>query len=80
MGVQVSRSQFKARALEYFRQVEISGAAVDNEIAVRSMELPGEFHQDPADRIIIATARKLAAPLATVDDRIRAYPQLQSIR
>lgn len=35
---------------------------VDNEIAVKSVELPGEFHKDPADRIIVATARKLPRP------------------
>lgn len=28
MGMQVSKSQFKAKALEYFRQVETSGEAV----------------------------------------------------
>jgi prevent-host-death family protein len=28
MGVQVSKSQFKAKALEYFRQVEASGEPV----------------------------------------------------
>lgn len=28
MGIQVSKSQFKARALEFFRQVEASGTSV----------------------------------------------------
>jgi len=52
---------------------------VDNEIAVKSVELPGEFHKDPADRIIVATARKLAAPLVTADDKIRSYPHVRTI-
>lgn len=52
---------------------------VDNEIAVKSIELPGEFHKDPADRIIVATARKLAAPLLTADDKIRDYPHVRTI-
>jgi PIN domain nuclease of toxin-antitoxin system len=52
---------------------------VDNEIAVKSVELPGEFHKDPADRIIVATARKLAAPLVTADDKIRGYPHVRTI-
>ncbi len=34
-------------------------------------ELPAEFHGDPADRIIVATARALALPLATHDARLR---------
>ena len=52
---------------------------VDVEIATKSVELPGEFHKDPADRIIVATARKLAAPLITKDDKIRAYPHVKTI-
>lgn len=27
------------------------------EIAIESTRLPGEFHRDPADQIIVATAR-----------------------
>ena len=52
---------------------------VDNEIGVKSTELPGEFHKDPADRIIVATARKFAAPLVSADDKIRAYPHVKTI-
>lgn len=54
-------------------------APVDNEIAVKSIALPGEFHKDPADRIIVATARKLAAPLVTADEKIRAYPHVRTV-
>ena len=32
-------------------------------IAIGAVELPGAFHADPADRFIVATARKLEAPL-----------------
>jgi PIN domain nuclease of toxin-antitoxin system len=49
------------------------------ETAVKSVELPGEFHKDPADRMIVATARKLAAPLVTKDEKIRAYPHVKTI-
>lgn len=52
---------------------------VDNEIAVKSNALPGEFHKDPADRMIVATARKLAAPLVTADEKIRAYPHVRTV-
>jgi PIN domain nuclease of toxin-antitoxin system len=33
--------------------------------------LPGSFHRDPADRLIVATARALKLRLATHDGRIR---------
>jgi len=52
---------------------------VDNEVAVKSVELPGEFHKDPADRMIVATARMLAAPLVTADEKIRAYQHVKTI-
>jgi PIN domain nuclease of toxin-antitoxin system len=52
--------------------------ALDPAIAVRSTKLPGEFHADPADRMIVATALENAAPIATPDERIRSYPHVQS--
>ena len=52
---------------------------VDNEIGVKSTALPGEFHKDPADRMIVATARKLAVPLATADEKILQYEHVKTI-
>lgn len=52
---------------------------VDVEIAAKSVELPGNFHKDPADRMIVATARKLAVPLVTKDDKILCYPHVKTI-
>ncbi len=52
---------------------------VDNVIAVESESLPGEFHRDPADRMIVATARKLGKPLVTMDEKIRNYPHVRTI-
>ena len=53
-------------------------APLEPAIAVRSTKLPGEFHPDPADRIIVATALENAVPIITPDDRIRSYPHVQS--
>jgi PIN domain nuclease of toxin-antitoxin system len=44
----------------------ITSAAV-----VTMTKLPRIFHQDPADRLIVATARALDVPLATHDSLIR---------
>lgn len=43
------------------------------EIAVEACQLPGEFHRDPADGLIVATSRILKIPLLTADARILAY-------
>jgi PIN domain nuclease of toxin-antitoxin system len=47
--------------------------------ALDSTRLPGNFHGDPADRMIVATARAENAPLVTSDKRIRAYPHMRTI-
>jgi PIN domain nuclease of toxin-antitoxin system len=43
------------------------------EAAIESGSLPGKLHRDPVDRLLIATARDLGAPLVTRDARILAY-------
>ena len=48
-------------------------------VAVESCELPGDFHGDPADRIIVATARVNGATLVTKDQKILKYPHVKSI-
>jgi PIN domain nuclease of toxin-antitoxin system len=52
---------------------------LDNRIALRSNRLPGELHEDPADRIIVATALTLGSPLVTKDRRLRDYPEVETI-
>lgn len=52
---------------------------VDNVIAAKSVTLPGEFHSDPADRIIVATARERGISLITSDERIKKYTFLKTM-
>lgn len=47
--------------------------------ALDSSRLPGSFHGDPADRMIVATARAENAPLVTADRHIRAYRHVRTI-
>lgn len=62
--------------LEDWLRIAASPAAVEllpiTPAAVAEMtRLPASFHQDPADRLIVATARVRGLPLATHDSRIR---------
>lgn len=50
------------------------------EIAIDSSYLPGNLHGDPADRLIIATARHLGTPVVTRDAKIRAYAEAGHVR
>jgi len=55
----------KAVAAPLVRRHGISPA-----VAAELASLPGSFHRDPADRILVATARVLGATLLTRDTRI----------
>ena len=50
------------------KEVPLSPAA-----AIESSFLPGRFHGDPADRLLVATARAMGMPLLTRDRKILAY-------
>jgi PIN domain nuclease of toxin-antitoxin system len=49
-------------------------------IAIESTRLPGQVHRDPADRILIATARQLGASLVTCDEAMLSYARQGHLR
>lgn len=77
MLVQKGRLTLKEPILQWIQESlsapYIQLATLSPEIAVESCQLPGEFHGDPADRMIVATSRVLNTPLLTMDDRILIY-------
>lgn len=48
-------------------------------IAIEACSLPGNFHKDPADRIIVATARINHMTLITKDHKILEYPEVKTV-
>ncbi len=48
------------------------------EITADAYTLPGTFHDDPADRMIVATARSLDCLLLTDDKKILKYPHVRT--
>ena len=50
------------------------------EIAIESTQLPSKFHRDPADQIIVATARIYNCPLITSDNKILRYMHVETIQ
>ena len=46
---------------------------VDGDIAIEAVALPGELHADPADRLLVASARVHGCRLATHDARLLRY-------
>ncbi len=66
----------------YARAREEEGISVESvgpAEALESAELPEPFHRDPADRLIVALARRLDAALVTDDRKILDYPHVQTI-
>ncbi len=48
-------------------------------ISWKSTQLPQPFHKDPADQIIVSTAREEGAIIITKDSLITNYPHVQTI-
>jgi PIN domain nuclease of toxin-antitoxin system len=65
----------QALAYPHIRLLELTP-----EIAVESTELPGVFHRDPADQIIVATARIYNCALLTSDTKILSYPHVNMLK
>jgi len=51
----------------------VKAADLSTDIAIAASHLPGSLHGDPADRLLIATARDRGIPLVTRDRRIIDY-------
>ena len=56
--------------------IELLPLSVD--IALESAHLPAPFHKDPADQMIVATARLHSLVLISADQRLRTYPHVQT--
>jgi len=61
-------------------QYDIDLAELSPEIAIDSTRLPDYAHGDPADRILMATARHRNATLVTGDRRILEYARSHHVR
>lgn len=70
--------KWMARALDN-PEIQLIGLD-DPEIVLDSCHLPEEFHADPADRFLVATARARSATLVTADQRILDYSRLGHVK
>jgi len=57
----------------------IKPAAFNADIAIAASLLPEPWHGDPADRLLIATARHVGLPIVTRDSKILAYGGLGNV-
>jgi len=76
IGISCNPEEWIAEALEMpkLRLVPLTPT-----IAYRSTSLPQPFNDDPADQIIVATAREENATVLTKDKAIRRYEHVRSL-
>ena len=74
LTIEVSDWIAKSESLPFIQFVPVT-----NSIAVKSVNLPIPLHPDPADRIIIATALSVGAPLVTKDNKLIGYSPVKTI-
>jgi PIN domain nuclease of toxin-antitoxin system len=67
--IPVDAEEFLADLIELYG---LSAITPNDEIMLRSANLP-DFHKDPADRIIIATALISGMPIVTGDNKFSQY-------
>jgi PIN domain nuclease of toxin-antitoxin system len=60
-----------------FETLQARSLVIDNRIALDAYALPGTFHEDPADRLLVATARCEAAVVITADKLILEYSHVK---
>ena len=81
--VQGNRIALPVRLSEWLHQIianpKVRLLELTPEILEESISLPGDFHKDPADQIIVATARVHGCALLTVDEKIATYPHVQVV-
>ena len=64
---------------ESLKALRASTTEMNHAIALEACSLPDPFHPDPADRLLVATARCRDLKLITADARILAYPHVDTV-
>ena len=74
--LKISVAKWLSRAL---KETGLGVIEISPEIAIDACNLPDNFHKDPADRLIVATARVNNLRLVTKDEKMLAYPHVNAV-
>lgn len=64
---------------ESLELLQCATVELSHEIAAGAYGLPAPFHRDPADRVLVATARTRGLSLMTADQRILEYVHVDTV-
>ncbi len=59
----------------FFHRTHFQIIGLNSPVALNANQLPGHFHPDPVDRILVATARTQDLIMLTEDKKILSYAQ-----
>ena len=76
IGISCDPEEWMAEALQ---MPKLRLVSLTPSVAYRSTILPQPFHDDPADQIIVATARDENATIISKDQLIRDYPHVRTV-
>ena len=83
-AVEKGKLQFNISVEQWLKEAiddyGITVIPLDIPIIVESTHLPGKFHKDPADQLIVATARVHDIQLLTADEKIMKYPFVKLLK
>lgn len=73
------RQSFRSWSVQSLHDLVATPIDVTHEVAWEAYNLPGSFHKDPADRLLVATARLHDLTLLTADDSILRYAHVKTV-
>lgn len=83
MLVQRGKLHLKIEVDDWIERVEglpfMNFLPIDNEIASLSVKIGQNMHADPADRFLVATARRLGVAIVTADVKLRNFSGVETI-
>ncbi len=83
-AVEKDKLQFNISVEQWLKEaIDVYGTTLiplDIPIIVESTRLPGKFHKDPADQLIVASARVHDIQLLTADEKILKYPFVKLLK
>jgi PIN domain nuclease of toxin-antitoxin system len=82
-AVERGRIKLNTHWKKWFRHyIQLNGwycVDIDLQVIEEAFSIPGIFHNDPADRILVATARLFSAKLLTADKKMLEYPHVDCV-
>lgn len=79
VGLLEINGELEAWIRDSLEALQGSSIGLSHQAAIGAYQLPGSFHKDPADRVLVAIAREHQLTLVTADERILNYGHVKTL-